>query len=589
MKLVIAVFFVLLAGRLVLVQGPEAHTYAAIGAAEVTATAKVPALRGAIYDRSGAVLAMSQPTQDIIADPLQVHHPGPEAAALARVLGASATTLHSQLSVHTGYVVLARQVPTATATKVMALHLPGITLQPDAKRIDPAGQLVLPVVGGVGAGGKGQAGLEYQYNGLLSGRSATATVHEAPSGVLLPGSSAPSPAARQGSSLELTIDQPLQYVAQQALGAEIRKTKAKSGIAIVMDVHTGAILAMVNLVNDPATGSIVAAPSNLAVTQVYEPGSVFKLVTFSAALQDGIITPSSRFTIPPYEVIDGATYHDAESHPTETLTATQILAQSSNLGTIQIAQRLGAARLSAQVAHLGFGRPTGLRFPGASPGIVLPTSQWNPTTIASTPIGEVDAVSAQQLLDMFNAVANGGVFVPPRLVRAVVTPAGAVHAVPRPRTHRVIPAAVDSTLTTMMEQVVTSGGTAPEAAIPGYRVAGKTGTSNVARLHHPGYVSGAFYATFAGFAPAQHPQLSALVMLKQPTTIYGGSTSAPVFAQIVGYALHRYGVAPSPGASATGTVAAIPFSPLNAPSRRPTASPSAGTIAATATTASGHP
>ncbi len=567
MRLVIAAVFAVLAGRLILVQGFEAHRYAAIGAAEVTATEAQPALRGGIYDRNGAVLAMTVPTDNVIGDPLLVHHPRAVAAALAPLLGTSLASLEPQLASHRGYVVLARQLSQATGRKVLALHLPGITLQPGDKRIYPGGQLASSVLGSVGAAGQGQGGLEYEYNNLLTGTSGSTTLTVSPSGVPIPGAPTSGGGAHPGRGIELTIDQPLQYVAEQALGAEIAKTKAKSGIAIVMDVHTGDILAMANLVNDPATGTVTQAPSNLALTQVYEPGSVFKLVTFSAALQDGIISPTTPITIPPSEVIDGWTFHDAESHPTETLSATEVLAQSSNLGTIHIAQQLGANRLAAQVAKLGFGKPTGLHFPGSSPGLVLPLSQWNPTTIASTPIGEVDAVNAQQLLDMFNAVADGGVFVPPRLVRAVVEPDGTVQRLPKTPTHRVIAASADAELTSMMEQVVSPTGTAPLAGIPGYTVAGKTGTSNVPRKNHPGYVPGAFYASFAGFAPAESPQLSAVVMLKQPTTIYGGSTAAPVFAQIMRYALHRYGVPPSPdGGNSTVPAQPVPYpAPGSAP------------------------
>ncbi|HMK63760.1 MAG TPA: penicillin-binding protein 2, partial [Acidimicrobiales bacterium] len=346
-----------------------------------------------------------------------------------------------------------------------------------------------------------------------------------------------------GTGIELTIDEALQYEAEQALGKEVSSSHAKSGVAVVMDTHTGDILAMADLVAGADSGTVQQAPSNAALTSVYEPGSVFKLVTFSAALQDGLITPAQVFNVPNSLNIDGWTFHDAENHPTERLTATQILAQSSNVGTIEIASLLGKQRLAAQIAALGFGSPTALDFPGESAGLVnLTPDSWSGSDMGSTPIGQDDSVTAQQVLDMVNTVATGGVFVPPRLVRATVSAYGAVHAEPSAATHRVISPVVSAELTTMMEQVVQDG-TAVTAGIPGYMVAGKTGTAQIPG--GGGYVPGAYMATFAGFAPAQDPALSAIVVLDQPTPIFGGTVAAPVFAQIMGYALQRYGIPPA--------------------------------------------
>jgi cell division protein FtsI (penicillin-binding protein 3) len=308
------------------------------------------------------------------------------------------------------------------------------------------------------------------------------------------------------------------------------------------------------------------APQNLALTQVYEPGSVFKLVTFSAALQDGIISPDEVFTVPNSLTIDGWVFHDAENHPTERLTATQILAQSSNIGTIEIAQQLGVGRLAAQIGTLGYGRSTGLGFPAESPGLVKSDpGSWSVSDIGSTPIGQDDAVTAQQVLDMVNTVATGGVFVPPRLVRATVAADGAVSASRARPTHRSLSPVVASELTTMMEQVVQDG-TAVIAGVPGYTVAGKTGTAQIPDPVHGGYQSGAYMATFAGFAPAEHPALSAIVVLDQPSPIFGGIVAAPVFSQIMRYALHRYAIAISPGGGSTvGAPQPVPFPQVPAP------------------------
>jgi len=565
MRVVVLVAFVALALRLFAVQVLSGGHYAAIGAAEVTSTVQVPAVRGGIYDRNGAVLALSVPRSTVVADPFLIVDPGQEAAVLARVLNVPVAVLTAEMSIE-------------------ALALAGINLLPDSQRVNPAGQMAAPVIGIVGGSGAGASGLEYSDNALLTGKAGSLIVQKTPDDVPLPGTDTASGAV-PGSGLELTLDEPLQYVTEQSLGAAITSAHAKSGIAVIMDARTGDILAMANLVADPATGKVSQAASNLDVTKVYEPGSVFKLVTFSAALQAGVITPQQMFSVPNSLNIDGWVFHDAENHATEQLSATQILAQSSNIGTIEIANLLGRDRLAAQIANLGFGRSSGLSFPGESDGLVrADPAQWSGSAMGSTPIGQDDAVTAQQVLDMVNTVATGGVFVPPRLVRATVRPDGTLADVPPLSTHRILAPAVSAELTTMMEQVVQDG-TAVSAGIPGYTVAGKTGTAQVPDPVHGGYIPGAYMATFAGFAPAEHPVLSAIVVLEQPTPIYGGVVAAPVFSQVMRYALHRYGVPTSPaGALVGGTAQSVPLSsPVPAPGSSP------ATIGANAGTPTGTP
>jgi cell division protein FtsI (penicillin-binding protein 3) len=568
MRLGVLMVFAALAVRLVFVQGLSNNKYASIGKAEVTTSQSLPANRSGIYDRNGAVLAMSVPTSDVIADPFLIHDPAQEASALAPLLGQAPAATQVKLSDHSGYEVLATNVDAGTAKRITARDFAGITLQSDSERVDPGGSLAAALIGSVHANSSGASGLEEQYDSLLSGRSGRSTVEVAPSGVPLPGGSK-IVGAEPGSGLELTIDEPLQYVTEESLRAEVQTSHARSGIAIVMNTRTGQVLSMANLVNDPTTGSVGESPENLALTRVYEPGSVFKLVTFSAALQDGVITPNQPFSVPYSIMIDGSVFHDAESHPTETLTATQILAQSSNIGTIQIAERLGPSRLAEQISRLGFGRTSGLAFPGESAGIVLNPDNWEPTDMASTPIGQDDAVTAQQVLDMVNTVATGGMSVPPRLVRALVRPDGSVTAVRAPATHRTLSPQVAAELTTMMESVVQDG-TAVAAGIPGYAVAGKTGTAQIPNPTHSGYIPGAYYATFAGFAPANDPQLSAIVVLERPTPIFGGLVAAPVFSQIMRYALHRYGVPTTPGSGSGGPATSVLFpEPQSQPATNP--------------------
>lgn len=540
------VVLVLVAARLVQVQVLESPQYQHDSLNQMTQVVAIPALRGGIYDRNGAVLSLSVPTKMVIADDFQITHPVHEANRLAPLLGVRATTLATELHQHSGYVPLVHQLPEATAKKVAAGNFPGITMVGTSRRVMPNGALAQSVLGSTNAAGSGSAGLEYQYQKLLAGRPGHQKLLESPGGVEIPQSGAKRTTAVDGTGIELTLDDPLEYKTEQALSAALTSSHATSGTAIIMDVKTGQILSMVNLVAG-TSGTVTEAPSNLAVTKAYEPGSVFKLVTFSAALQHGVITPNTTFVVPSVLPLDGSVFHDAEAHPTEQMTATQIIAQSSNIGTSEIAQRLGESRLLAQVRNLGFGQPTGLGFPGETGGILISAKQWEPTDYVDLPIGQVDAVTPLQILDAFNSVANGGVLVQPKLVRATVGSNGTAKATPSSPTRRVMSAQTASTLVPMLEQVVAQG-TGTRAAIPGYLVAGKTGTANIPNHNALGYVHGAFNATFVGFAPADHPVLSSIVVLDRPTPPYGGTVSAPVFSQIMSYALHRYSIPTSPGA-----------------------------------------
>jgi cell division protein FtsI (penicillin-binding protein 3) len=554
------------AGRLVDVQVVHSRAYATAADQELTQTVTIPALRGGIFDRNGAVLAESVPTKMVLADDFQIAHPVTEASRLAPLVGVPAAQLAAELHRHSGYVPLVRQLSTTVGDKISQENLPGITVVDSSRRVVPNGPLAVPVLGLTNASGAGAAGLEYQYNKELAGRSGSETLLESPLGVQLPQTPIENRTSTvPGTGLELTVDEPLQYATEQALAAQISATHAVSGVAEVMDVRTGQVLAMANLVSTaagttapspPDTSAVVTpgvdeASENLALTQLYEPGSVFKLVTFSAALADGLISPTTVFTVPDQISLDGSIFHDAEPHPTEQLTATEILAQSSNIGTSEIASDVGETRLLNQVQALGFGEPTGLNFPGESPGLLATAAQWEPTNLVSLPIGQVDAVNAQQVLDAYNAVANGGIFVAPKLVQATVGADNRVTATRPSATHRVFPAATDAELKSMLEQVVDIG-TGTSAVVPGYTVAGKTGTAQIPQTGQDSYITGAYMASFVGFAPVQNPVLSAIVVLDRPTPIFGGTVAAPVFSQIMSYALHRYGIPTTPGAPSQG-------------------------------------
>ncbi len=563
-RAVLAAAFCALGVRLFFLQVVDHQHYASLSVEQVRENLTTTALRGGIYDRYGQTLAVSRPTSLVIADDFQIAHPLREAEAMSAVVHVPVATLSALFSRQSGYVVVNNALDLNDGRKLSALDMPGIVVQNSSVRTYPDGTLATSLIGGVNGSGAGTTGLEYEYQKLLAGQTGVTREYVSSSGVSLPASTATViRKAKPGVGLELTIDSSLQYVAERDLAQQLSAEDGLTGLAVVMDVKTGQILADASLVNTKtnagdlspvaSTGTSVGVPgidqtvNNLAFSQAYEPGSVFKAVTFSAALQDHDITPSSVFSVPNSVVVGGRYFHDAENHGTERLSATEILAQSSNIGTYEIGERVGESGLLAQVQRLGFGQTTAINFPDETPGLLINAADWYASDQVALPIGQVDAVPAIQVLDAYNTIANGGVFVEPKLVRGYVTPGGVMSATPKSATRVALSPSVDATMVKMLEQVVLDG-TGTEAIIPGYEVAGKTGT---ATIPFPGQdrLTNSYNATFVGFAPANNPILSMIVVIQRPLNdIYGGSVSAPVFQEVMSYALHHYGI-PSTGAN----------------------------------------
>jgi cell division protein FtsI (penicillin-binding protein 3) len=539
----------LLLARVQIVQGSG---YAAQAKGELDQRVTLQSVRGAIYDRDGDLLAVSVPRYDVVADDYLISGASAVATKLGAILHLSSTKLLAQLSEQNGYVVLAKQVDSSVNDKIENLDISGISTQIDTLRVSPGSSVFQPLLGGVNAAGQGDAGLEYEYNSLLSGKTGTEIVPEAPGGAALPGQPQVLSTAVAGENLILSLDEPLQVEVTKDVTAEMASSGSDTGLAVVEDVQTGAILAMVDLCRlrngvCASSGPIGPALQNLAVTAVYEPGSVMKLATISYAMHYHLISPTTSFSVPYSLNIGGYTFEDADLHPTEQLQVKTILAQSSNIGTIEIERLLGAKRLGQALASYGFGLYTGLNWPGESPGLVSPSSTWEGATAPSVAIGTGEAVTPLQVLDAYTAVANGGVMTTPSLVTSTVSASGKVTPVAAPKTHRVIDATTASEMVPMFEGVVQDG-TAVSACVPGYTVAGKTGTAQAPYTNgQPGYIPGDWNGTFVGFVPAEAPKLSAIVSfnrLNNSAPIYGGSVAAPVFAKIMGYALRHFDIAP---------------------------------------------
>jgi cell division protein FtsI (penicillin-binding protein 3) len=502
---------------------------------------KVPAQRGTITDRNGVDMAVSEPAQEISADPYLLTDPLGAAQRLAPLLGSSQAQLLTELSQRSGFVRLSRALPASQAEAVLALKIPGVSGVPVMLRVYPRATLAAQVLGVAGTEGHG-LGLEYSRNSILSGRAGERRVVSDALGQ--PVSIAETHPEVAGASLRLTLDANIQQRAEDVLSAVGRVFAPKDATAIVMDPRSGAILALANWpqvnANDPGS-SPAEALEDRAVSFNYEPGSTFKVVAVSDGLQRGLITPSTPFNIPDQIQIADRTIHDDTEHPEETLTTAQILARSSNVGAIKIGALDGAESFNEWVHRFGFGAPTGVDLPGEERGRPLPLGEYSGSSMGNLPIGQGELVTPMQMATAYSAIANGGILRPPHIVGAIDG-----RAQPEPAGHRVISETTAAEVRKMLEGVLAPGGTASEVSIPGYQLAGKTGTASKIDPATGEYSQSAYVASFIGFAPASNPKLLCAVVVDEPQSgsIFGGTVAAPAFGQIMSFALPYLRISP---------------------------------------------
>jgi cell division protein FtsI (penicillin-binding protein 3) len=539
----------LIAGRLLQLQGLDRTAYAASAQVQQLHTVTLVANRGAITDRDGHAIATTIDARNVIADPEQMPDPAAAATALAPLLNQKVTTLTQRLEAHTQYALLTRTpVTPAVGDAILALKVPGITTPDTTRRIYPDGSLASNVVGFVNASGQGAGGLELSYQKALAGHNGTSTFQVGANGDPIPDGRTTVDSAVPGTSLRLTLQRDIQFEAQQAIAKQVQATKALSGTVIVMNPRNGQILAMASAPGFNPNHVATSNPNNLgdpAVSDPYEPGSVNKVITMSAALQDQLVTPNSHFIIPNTYMVAGTQFHDAENHGTEHLTLTGILAESSNIGAIKVAQRLGPDRLDYYLRAFGFGKPTGVGLPGESGGILPALATWSGTTLPTLSFGQGVVVTALQIASVYSTIANNGIRVVPTIVQGTIDPHH--HYIPSaaPARRRVISATTATELRNMMEAVTSNQGTAPAARIAGYRVAGKTGTASRSN-GHGGYSGAGYTASFVGMVPADNPKLVCEVVLDRPIRgYYGGAVAAPVFHNVMSFALQTMGIAPT--------------------------------------------
>jgi len=568
---VVAFVLSLFAGRLILLQGVDPDSYALAATKENTQPFVLHASRGSILDRNGIPLSVSEDAVLITADPTQT---APVATQLATILaskipGTPYAKFYADLTLKKKrYVQLAHQVSPQTWTQIeaeikrqnvaivaqnkgktkdtKAPMLAGLFTESDPIRNHPLGTVAANVVGVVGKEGKGQAGLEYGLNDKLSGSDGKAMYEVDAKGNKIPNADHTVEEPKPGVSVQLTLDSDLQWVAERRIEAAVKQWKAESGTVITQDVKSGEILAMANYPTyDPNKPVKPSALKNPALEQAYEPGSVQKVVTMAALADADEISLETRLRVPGSIEVDRRIIKDHFSHGMLNLTMAGVIAKSSNVGTILAARQMPIPQFVKYLKDFGFGEPTGLGFPGETRGLMPPGDEWTELTRSNVAFGQGLAVNAVQMTAAVNAVANGGVYMPPKLVKNYVDSNGNQLPNETAPPRRVVSEKAAKEVSTMMEAVTAEGGTALQAAIPGYRIAGKTGT---AQEIDPacGCYGNKWATSFAGFAPADNPRFVTYVVLQNPTNGRGGGfQGGPVFRDVMSFALQKYVVPPT--------------------------------------------
>lgn len=533
--------------RLVVVQGTRAEEYAARGLDQRLHHETLAADRGTIFDADGRELAVTVEAVTVYANPREIAQPDVVARLLAPLVGREPEGIAELLSTDGSFVYVARQLDRADADRVAEADLPGIYFLEEPKRVYPVGSLTAQLIGFVRSDDNvGLEGLEYFYEGELAGTPGELLVERDPSGKTIPQGEYQVTPAEPGSDLVLTLRTSVQYAAEQALREGMERTGATAGSVVVIEPATGAVLAMVNLPTfDPNDRRELSADQvrNRAVTDLFEPGSTQKLITVSAALESGLVGPWTTLEIPESIEILDTVFQDFTDHSSQ-LTVTEIVAHSSNLGTILLGELLGAQGLHDYMVAFGQGRATGIDLPGEADGVLRPAAEWCVTTcVAGTSIGYHVSVTALQMAMAYATIANDGVWVQPHLVAEVVDGQGVRTAV-EPASRRVVSELTAGQMRVMLEAVVDQG-TGSLAAVEGYRVGGKTGTTKKFLSESGEYSDEDVIASFIGMAPIEQPRVVVAVVLDAPQEdASGGSGAAPVFAAVTQAALYQLGVAP---------------------------------------------
>jgi cell division protein FtsI (penicillin-binding protein 3) len=558
---VAAVVFVVFVYQIVSVSLLDGADYRADGLAQRQSYVTVAADRGTIFDRDGNEMSITVPAVSIYANPKAVGDPIATAHVLAQMLGIDAVgeaDLADKMSDRSKtFVYVQRFVDDDVAEAILSLGLAGVNGVTEPMRVQVSGGLARNVVGRTDPFGVGSTGLELQYEKVLRGIDGLMLRETNNSGRTIPGASRMVEQARPGTDLVLTIDRSMQYQVEQALLRRVEELLAKGGNAIVLDTRSGEILAIAS-VGRNGEGVAEVTSGNMAAVESHEPGSVAKIFSVASAIDQGAVTSSSMFLVPGSYVFDPGTefeqtIKDAYPHETEPMSVQQILVKSSNIGTMMAAETIGVERLHEYLTSFGFGSATGLQYPGESSGTLRSVDRLRGSEKATITYGYGFAATSLQLVSAVNAVANGGVYVPPRLVRSTIDENGKVWETPMGESHRVVSESTSNTMADLLSAVVCSG-TGTRAQVPGITVAGKTGTGykvqdNGTYVTEDG--SRAYFATFVGYLPADNPRVTILVSIDEPDPSsrdrFGGTAAAPVFSALAQVAIQELSIEPTAG------------------------------------------
>ena len=557
------VIFLLFGLRLIEIQAIRASGYVKKAEVELSKSATLLAPRGTIYDINGVELARSISAMNIAVDQTVVNDPAAAAKVVAPILNMTPSQLQPDLTGERRYVLIAKDITPETWRQVnqaikdyntqilktkdgISKRIGGFVPERSFIRDYPSGKLTSSLIGITNDQGSGASGIESSLNSLLAGTNGK-YIYANGRGNIIPGSEQVSVEAKSGTSVRLTIDRDVQWVAQNAISQAVASSRAESGTVLVMDPKTGAILAQASAPTfDPNISSTITLNKlrNPAVQEVYEPGSTGKVITVAAALQEGLVTPQSIFTIPYKMKVADEYFHDHEKHPTQRLTTTGLLAVSSNTGSIQIGQKLGKDTLYNYLRKFGIGQSTNSKLPGESAGILHPVKEWSGTSLPTIAFGQGYSLTAMQSTSVFATIANDGVRVSPSILAGVVDESGKYTPAKENESVRVLSSQTASNMRAMMESVVSSNGTAPAAAISGYRIAGKTGTAN--RFNTACKCYSGYTASFIGFAPADQPKYVISVTIQDPKGMHwGGALAGPVFKKVMSFVLQSERVQPT--------------------------------------------
>ena len=531
--------------RLVYLQVIAAPAYAQQAAEQRTRDIVLSPRRGSVYDREGEPLAVSMEARTIYAVPHSVQDPKGTASALAGILGGDPVDYEARLRKDSSFVYIARKVDMDKAKAVEALDLTGICFLEDSRRTYPSGELACQVLGFVGVDDEGLAGLEQYYDELMSGEPGTVLAERDPYGRPIPGGVMHREDPVHGSDMVLTIDTDIQYQVQVELAEAVTKWGAKSGTAIVMDPRSGEIYAMATVPGFNPNDFGSAEPytyRNRALTDVYEPGSTMKALTASAVLEEGLFSPDSVLALPSTIEVGGRTIGESHYRPPADWTLTKIVAHSSNVGAVKLGLALGPEGLYEHFARFGMTEKTGVDFPGEGQGYLPPVEKWSGSSIGNIPFGQGVSTTPMQLARAVSAIANGGELVTPHFLLALPDDPDTALSWPK---EEAISASTAAQMREVLKAVVTDG-TGGNAAVPGYEVAGKTGTAQKARSDGKGYAADKYVGSFIGFLPAEDPQVLILVILDEPSNaIYGGAVAAPTFSKLAQFTVSHLKIPPA--------------------------------------------